>query len=607
MKLKLTLKRGSGLEADIAVTADASATVGDVAAAISALDPYRSTASIDDGARVSLHVIEPGTGTQRVLDVDAPIAEAPVASGATIALGRLGAPGVGVPQRETPVAQLTVLEGADVGRKFPLAVGTSFLGRDAANADLVLNDPLVSKRHARVEVSASSVRVVDLNSANGLEVDGGIVTRVELENGATVRVGDSLLRADILLKPSPTNPGHLHEVKVAQGPIAFNRSPRVESRYPGREYPAPAMPAQRDQQPFPWVAVVIPLILGVVLFIAMHRQPASVLYVLAAPVLMAGSYFGNRATLKRKEKLDVARFEARATTLETALEAERDRERTVRIQENPSTHEVYEAGMRLGPLLWTRRPEHWQFLSLNLGRGRMLSRNTVTISNEDSALPVYLDRVLAAQDKYRFIDDVPVVENLYFSGAIGIAGSHGETADIARSIVVQAVGLHSPSELVIAALVSNAWTSEFEWLKWLPHTGSQHSPLEVAHLANSEATGNALLSALEDLVATRTRSAQEPRGAVMLQSSALVAGASAGEGADVATPPPSAVPAVLLVISDDAPVDRARLVQLAERAADAGIYPVWVAASVPDLPAVARTFVRADTENETTEVGLVRL
>ncbi len=55
----------------------------------------------------------------------------------------------------------------------------------------------------------------------------------------------------------------------------------------------------------------------------------------------------------------------------------------------------------------------------------------------------------------------------------------------------------------------------------------------------------------------------------MLEKSALVAGASAGDGADEVAPPPAATPAIILLISDDAPVDRARLVQIAERAADA--------------------------------------
>ncbi|MEP6478101.1 MAG: FtsK/SpoIIIE domain-containing protein, partial [Rhodoglobus sp.] len=71
-------------------------------------------------------------------------------------------------------------------------------------------------------------------------------------------------------------------------------------------------------------------------------------------------------------------------------------------------------------------------------------------------------------------------------------------------------------------------------------------------------------------------------------------------------PPPTPTPAILVIISDDAPVDKARLVQMAESAADAGVFPIWVSQRVENLPAVARTFLRT-TGPEATEVGFVRL
>ena len=154
----------------------------------------------------------------------------------------------------------------------------------------------------------------------------------------------------------------------------------------------------------------------------------------------------------------------------------------------------------------------------------------------------------------------------------------------------------------MTALVSSTWTPEFEWLKWLPHTASPHSPLEVAHLANSQATGGALLSALEELITARAKS-MELRGAKNLQQSALVAGAEVGEDTQAVNPPPAPTPALLVLISDDAPVDRARLVQMAERAADAGIYPIWVAPTQTSLPAVARTYVAADAAAASTYTG----
>ncbi|MEP6480831.1 MAG: FtsK/SpoIIIE domain-containing protein, partial [Rhodoglobus sp.] len=596
MKLKLTLQRPSGPEADIVVTSDAAATVADVARAIAAVDPFRTKLGAGEPQGSTLRIVDPAGSSHRLLDPDTALGEASLASGATVAIVD---PNSAAPAAKSgTAATLVVVEGPDAGARFALPIGTRYLGRDASMSEITLSDPMVSKRHARLDVFSQAIRVVDLNSANGLEVDGGTVTRVDLENGATVRVGDTVLRAEIDVPEAESAP-------LVTGPVAFNRSPRVESRYPGSDFAAPSMPTEKESQPFPWVAMFAPLILGGV-FAFTGRGLQSLIFIAASPILMLGTFLSTRAVRKRKEKLDIERFEERATQLEDTLESERTLERKVRKQESPSTAEVFAAAMALGPLLWTRRPEHWQFLSLNLGVGTMPSRNTITISNEDTALPKYLERTKATQDKYRDIDDVPVTENLFFSGALGIAGPHSDAADATRSAIVQLAGLHSPAEVVVAAIVSNAWTPEFEWLKWLPHTGSPHSPLGAAHLANSQATGAALLSAIEDLIAARSKAAIEQRGATTVDKSALVAGAAAGDGADVATPPPSATPAIILIISDDAPVDRARLVQVAERAADAGVYPVWVAGTVAELPAVARTFVAA-SEGSAAAVGLVRL
>ena len=63
--------------------------------------------------------------------------------------------------------------------------------------------------------------------------------------------------------------------------------------------------------------------------------------------------------------------------------------------------------------------------------------------------------------------------------------------EAARAVVVQAVALHSPADLVVAAVGSPASARDWDWLKWVPHTASPHSPIDARHLAS---TGPASLS-----------------------------------------------------------------------------------------------------------------
>jgi hypothetical protein len=82
------------------------------------------------------------------------------------------------------------------GVRQPLVPPGMVIGR-GTEADLRINDPGVSRRHAEIRVTlgaeAPSVVVVDLGSTNGTLVNGHRVEHAALTDGATVRVGNTTL------------------------------------------------------------------------------------------------------------------------------------------------------------------------------------------------------------------------------------------------------------------------------------------------------------------------------------------------------------------------------------------------------------------------------
>jgi hypothetical protein len=62
------------------------------------------------------------------------------------------------------------------------------LGR-ALDADIVLDDPGVSRRHAEVHLIDGRARVIDLGSTNGTFVDGERVHANDLTDGSTIAIG----------------------------------------------------------------------------------------------------------------------------------------------------------------------------------------------------------------------------------------------------------------------------------------------------------------------------------------------------------------------------------------------------------------------------------
>ena len=255
MKVKLTLQRPAAAPTDVVITADSTATVEDVARQIALADPDRSIA-FAEGDTLTLAVAPPTEQHLVELQPDALITEAPIGSGFHSQVVNLGATGrVGGPAGSAleSVAVLRVVGGPLAGQEFQLGRGHATIGRDAGN-DIVLADPLVSKRHARIEIGAH-VEVVDLNSANGVLVDGGLVSRLRVVPGTVFTIGDAELSVSLAGSFDASGPDPVLE---RGGALMFNRSPRVEPRYPGTAFDGPRIPREMIERLFPWTMLVAP-------------------------------------------------------------------------------------------------------------------------------------------------------------------------------------------------------------------------------------------------------------------------------------------------------------------------------------------------------------
>ncbi|MCP4421218.1 MAG: FHA domain-containing protein [Chloroflexi bacterium] len=89
--------------------------------------------------------------------------------------------------------QLIVRKGPKVGEIFLLETASFTLGRDPVS-DVVLNDPEVSRQHARFSQTETGYQVQDLGSTNGTFVNGERLESeaADLEPGFTVSMGSGV-------------------------------------------------------------------------------------------------------------------------------------------------------------------------------------------------------------------------------------------------------------------------------------------------------------------------------------------------------------------------------------------------------------------------------
>lgn len=84
-----------------------------------------------------------------------------------------------------------------VGAKIPLTEGEHFAGRASPPCEIHLEGGKVSKKHCMFRVKGGVLSVEDLNSANGLYVNGKRVLQVELKAKDRMVVGDFILEVTV--------------------------------------------------------------------------------------------------------------------------------------------------------------------------------------------------------------------------------------------------------------------------------------------------------------------------------------------------------------------------------------------------------------------------
>ena len=177
--------------------------------------------------------------------------------------------GPGTNPRLPPAGTLHVLGGPARGQVWHLTPGVHVLGR-AADSDLPLKDPGVSRRHCRVAVAGPAqglpgiVTVEDLGSGNGTLVDGVWAGRpTALRPGATIVVGNTTLswRPSASRPPAPPAPARATPTVAPSGPttppppnrpsppVAAGSPARAPQQVPGHPLPAATPPQMRLPAP----------------------------------------------------------------------------------------------------------------------------------------------------------------------------------------------------------------------------------------------------------------------------------------------------------------------------------------------------------------------
>ena len=550
-------------EHDVALTVAVTATVWDVAGALvraGAGDPHLLPIAIHRTAPLTLRMHTVGQ-PPLILDSGSPIASSGLVSGAVIE-PVVEADTLDAAHSRPIAGEVEVVDGLQRGRRFLLRPGSNTIGR-ARGHRIALHDPGISRTHANIYVTPNGIKLVDLGSVNGMLIAGREVSRVRITEPCTVTLGSVSLRVR-------AGPPYTAEVEYrSHQPVLSSPQLRPAVDTTPVELPTPPEPARPPR--FPLLALIAPLMLGLVLFLT-TRSPLSLVFVALSPLIMIGTWIDHRVSGRATERTRTSEYTNRLTDLAETVAAGNRHELHIHTTAFPAAQELLRFPHDNDARLWGRQRDHPDFLVLRCGLGTVPSVRPLVLPRRGAASTDDWQLLEAVGDRLSWIPDSPVTVQAMeappsAAHMIGVAGPSEWSAGPLRAMLIQVFAHHSPADISCALFadpeqVQGPWS----WLRWIPHIDAVHSPLEVPHIAHDPPGATRLLASLEEEVSRREKSGISfPRILVIVLTPL----------GDVASPV----------------VDRARLIALASAGATAGIHLLWSAASWRELPANCRSIL----------------
>jgi len=554
MEILLVVDRGDDTRgAEVVVTLDGRATVADLASALgggpgSTLSVRRTSSELDPGSAVEETDLLSGDEVGVVA--------------ATQSEERGGAV-------NKPV--LTVLTGPRRGERIVISE-VSTVGRDDS-AGITVADPLMSRVHARfVPAEDGGLSVEDAGSSNGTAVDGSNINGTTgLVTGAVVTCGTTQFEVRL------GGRARAAAVRRSEATVGFSRPPRVVPEPIEFRQPFPGPPVEVQARKIPVIATIAPVVMAAIM--SVFVGPVMLVFALISPIMMLANRWEDSRSGRKAYDKELELFLAESGRAAASANDAHARVEARRRESQPDAREVLARVDALSPLLWERRSEDADSLTLRVGTADQPTLLEIAGGPSEDDERDFAVSMRAQMDGLRMDRGAPFSVDLLRTPVAGVVGNPSAVTDTLRWLVAQAATQCSPNDL--AVVVVSPGSTEWNWARWLPHartlrTDSPHGRT----VGSSEQDARGLLAAVESLVGDREVHRSRRAGQETLS--------------DI-------LPRVLLVVPDGRTVSEATLTGILTRGAGLGVSALIGSGRVDEALGVVGTVVDV-VESSVTDV-----
>lgn len=157
------------------------------------------------------------------------------------------------------------------------------------------------------------------------------------------------------------------------------------------------------------------------------------------------------------------------------------------------------------------------FLHIYLGTGTVESVNQIIYTKQEfvdltdpiSLLPGQL------HDRYRFIDNAPIISDFNKSNGVGIVGAKTELKQMLKNITLDLAIRHFYKDVKIVYLLSEEFIKEFKWVRWLKNVNN--AQLDVKNIVCDDESRNVLLENLYAILSEREAALTEKKECIFTE------------------------------------------------------------------------------------------
>lgn len=405
------------------------------------------------------------------------------------------------------------------------------IGRNEQN-DIFFENKVVSAKHATLSFRDGHWFLQDEKSTNGTFVNEKRISKACLHVGDSIFVmglkiivgknfvainnPDGQVRISGKLKKFvPQEVASIDEEEEYEltNSDYFYRSPRFKREIETATFKIDSPPASPVSEEMPWLLVMgSSMAMGMMSLVTLMSAIATkntTSMVMGGSMLMSTLLLPTltkryeRSRKRKKEALRQKKYREYLDKVTVQIDEACELQEEILRENNITIQECENRIMEVQRNLWERGMGQNDFLNIRVGHGNglldaQISYQERKFSIDDDNLQ---EELLSLCEKPKVLHNIPITYSLFDNNISGVIGNRDEVIAFAKGLIIQLAALYSYDEVKFVFLFDLDESSDFGFVKWLPHVWSDDNKFRFVSTNNNEV--KEVSAYLENVIASR--------------------------------------------------------------------------------------------------------